>query len=207
MGSILSDIGKGRRALKLLALPSFKRLAILLLVAVPLLAWLFVKPVRMIAPEAMGLSCPSASVCVDDVTQFPLAQALYAAALSDVSTDVVPIAHPSRVIFCSSQACADSFGLGKRSAVTLGTWGTIVSPHAWKLYYVRHELIHHLQAERIGVVRLLFKPQWFVEGMAYSLSQDPRVTLAEPWESDRRQFKSWYGSIDARQLWIEAEKL
>jgi hypothetical protein len=74
----------------------------------------------------------------------------------------------------------------------------VIGPRAWKPFYVRHELIHYSQAERLGTLSLLLKPQWFVEGMAYALSQDPRAPLAEPFESYRRSFLAWYGGPASR---------
>jgi hypothetical protein len=111
------------------------------------------------------------------------------------------------VTFCSSQACADYFGLGARSAVTLGTIGTVIGPRAWKAYYVRHELIHYLQARELGVPQLLLKPSWFVEGMAYGLSEDPRAPLAQPFETYRTEFFAWYKSVGKERLWIEGGRL
>lgn len=187
--------------------PSFKRLALILLVIAPLAAWWLVKPVRVLAPGLVGISCSSGLVCVEDSAQLGVAEKLYGEAVSDVGQTISPLAGTPRVIFCSSEACADSFGLGARSAVTLGTAGTVIGPRAWKPYYLRHELIHHLQGQRLGVLRHLLLPTWFVEGMAYSLSRDPRAPLAEPWESHRRRFNAWYGSIAKKQLWEAADKL
>lgn len=78
---------------------------------------------------------------------------------------------------------------------------------AWKPYYIRHELIHVLQAEQLGVLSLLRKPKWFVEGMAYALSEDPRVPLAEPFETDRAAFRKWYLTTNKVNVWRDAEKL
>jgi hypothetical protein len=72
---------------------------------------------------------------------------------------------------------------------------------------VRHELIHYAQAERLGTLRLLFKPQWFVEGMAYALSQDPREPLTEPFESQRKRFRAWYAGVGKQGLWQAARDL
>jgi hypothetical protein len=187
--------------------PSFKRLALILLVIAPLAAWWLVKPVRVLAPGLVGIDCSSGPVCVEDPAQLGVAEQLYGAAVADVGLTISPLAGAPLVIFCSSEACAESFGLGERSAVTLGTAGTVIGPRAWKPYYLRHELIHHLQGQRLGVLRRSLLPAWFVEGMAYSLSQDPRAPLAEPWESHRRRFAAWYGSIAKDQLWEAAGKL
>lgn len=91
--------------------------------------------------------------------------------------------------------------------MTLGTWGTVIGPRAWTDYYVRHELIHHLQCQRLGVLNAVLKPVWWVEGIAYALSRDPRVPLAEPFEGYRRQFLLWMGEVDRDAMWMQAEKL
>jgi hypothetical protein len=187
--------------------PPFKRLALTLLVIVPALAWAIVKPVRVLVPEWGGVHCMSSFVCVDDLSKAAEADALYSQAVDFIGARVSPVPGKPRVTFCSSQACADYFGLGDRSAVTLGTIGTVIGPRAWKPYYVRHELIHYLQARELGVPQLLLKPSWFVEGMAYSLSEDPRVPLAQPFEGYRRDFLAWYKSVGREKLWVEGERL
>lgn len=182
-------------------------MALLLFIIVPLAAWIIVKPIRVIAPQLVGVSCFGEMVCVDDASQIQTAEILYSDALTFVSSSISSVDAAPRIIFCATETCAQSFGLGARSAVTIGAFGTVIGPRAWRPYYVRHEMIHYLQGERLGVLRLLFKPSWFVEGMAYSLSQDPRARLAEPFEGYRREFLSWYASIDKQRLWVEARKL
>jgi hypothetical protein len=170
-------------------------------------AWFVVKPVRALLPNSMGMVCPNAQICVESETQTAEAQALYAEALAFVSNRVGKLESTPKVVFCHTDACADAFGLGKRSAVTVGSWVTIIGPRAWKPYYVRHELIHVLQSQQLGELPLLFKPQWFKEGMAYGLSEDPRHPLPEPFESDRAQFDAWVRTVPADQFWARAAKL
>jgi hypothetical protein len=187
--------------------PSLKRVALLLVTVVPALAWAVVKPVRVIFPELAGVSCVSQAICIDDPAQMKQAEALYVEAVNFVGTRVAPVEQTPRVIFCAEKACADSFGLGARSAVTFGTAGTVIGPKAWKTFYVRHELIHYVQTKRFGSIHLFFKPSWFVEGMAYALSEDPRVPLAEPFEGYRSTFLGWYKMVGKEHLWSEAAKL
>lgn len=184
------------------------RLAFLLLVVVPVAAWFVVKPVRVIAPRFMGMHCADASVCVETPDQLAEARSLYTESLAFVAqrAGASPSGQPL-VIFCSTQHCADQFGLGERSAVTVGTVGTVIGPKAWKGYYVRHELIHHLQGQRFGVLRRLFMPSWLIEGMAYSLSEDPRATLAEPWQQYRAQFNEWQSKLGQQSLWSAASRM
>ena len=171
------------------------------------MAWAIVRPVRVVAPEFAGAVCISHSICLDDRTQTERAKLLYSEASDFVNRNVASVEGQPRLIFCSTQSCADSFGLGARSAVTLGTLGTVIGPRAWQPHYVRHELIHYVQGKRFGVIGLLLKPTWFVEGMAYGLSQDPRTPLAEPFESYRSKFLAWYGLVDKSQMWREGGKL
>lgn len=188
-------------------LPSPTRLAVLLFVVLPVACWALVRPVRVLAPTWAGVSCNAEQVCVDDAARLPQAIDLSHEAQSFVAGHLSPLQQAPRVVFCATQACAESFGLGSRSAVTLGTVGTVIGPRAWQPYYVRHELIHQLQGQKLGVVSLLFKPSWFVEGMAYALSEDPRPTLAEPWQAYRAQFRDWYAQLQTTQLWDAASRL
>lgn len=185
--------------------PSAKRLLVLIGLVVPALAWAIVKPVRILVPSLAGVTCTD-SVCVDVEARFGEAHQLASEARAFVQSRLGPMGDQPRTVFCSTDSCADYFGLGARSALTLGRWGTVIGPRAWKAYYVRHEMIHQAQALRLGVLPLLLKPDWIVEGMAYGLSEDPRAPLAEPFESQRRQFLAWYGRIQPDRIWAEVDK-
>jgi len=184
-----------------------KRLLLICVLCIPVSAWAFFKPVRIIAPELMGLSCVNDIICTDNVSLYEEATALYEEALHFVGSSVGTIEQKPRVIFCSTKTCFQSFGLGKRSAATIGTFGIVISPRAWKPYYVRHEMIHHLQNEKLGMFRVWSDPKWIIEGMAYALSQDPRPKLSEPFEQYRSQFKVWYKQVGKEELWTEARNL
>jgi hypothetical protein len=174
---------------------------------IPVAAWAFVKPVRIVAPELVGLSCINDSLCTDNVSRFQEAAELYDEALHFVDASVDVIENKPRVIFCNSDHCFQAFGLGKRSAATIGTFGIVISPRAWKPYYVRHEMIHHLQNEKLGIIKAWREPKWFMEGMAYSLSEDPRQQLSGPFEQYRSQFEGWYRLVSKERLWTEARHL
>jgi hypothetical protein len=179
----------------------------MLVVVLPPAAWILVKPVRVLAPTLVDVRCLSATLCIDDPVRADEAQALYAEAEAYVSANVEQIGRPPKLVFCATEACAQSFGLGARAAVTVGTLGTVIGPRAWVPYLVRHEMIHYVQGRRINVLRLLFKPRWFVEGMAYAMSGDPRVPLPEPFEAYRRAFVEWYANVGRERLWEEARRL
>jgi hypothetical protein len=179
---------------------------IVLVLALPIAAWAFAKPVRVLAPQFEGLSCVG-RVCVDDVSRVAEALALYRGAVAFVDGSVGVLQSPPRALFCSTPACSADFGFGRRQAYTVGTFGIAISDRGWRPYYVRHELIHHLQNEHLGSVRnSFFKPAWFREGMAYSLSGDPR-TLPEPLQRYRAQFDAWLREVGMAGLWSQAERL
>lgn len=177
------------------------------MLVLPPAAWFVVPPVRVLAPTWVGVSCVSATLCVDDPTLAREAEQLYAEAEEFVSRNVAQIGRSPRVVFCSTDRCARDFGLGLRASLALGTFGIIIGPRAWQPHLVRHEMIHYVQARRLNVFLLLFKPKWFVEGMAYALSGDPRAPLPEPLEGWRREFLAWYANVGPERLWVEARKL
>jgi hypothetical protein len=69
-------------------LPSLKVRLLVMLAVVPLLAWFLVKPVRVLAPQLAGVSCLSASVCVDDAARRQEAEGLRAEAMAFVQNSL-----------------------------------------------------------------------------------------------------------------------
>ncbi len=126
--------------------------AIILLTAATGAAWVFVKLLRVLAPELLGLHCSPAGVCVDDLSRLQEAIALRNDAIQFVNSNIGQIASPSRAVFCSTRKCALEFGFINRFAYNVGTFGMGFSPLGWKPFLVRHELIHHLQDERLGIL-------------------------------------------------------
>lgn len=96
---------------------------------------------------------------------------------------------------------------GKAAAKAVGNLGLLVAPRGWKDFYITHELIHHRQAEEWGNIAMLTKPKWLVEGMAYSLSDDPRPTLSVPFQQWRAQFKLWHQQNPDSNIWHATEKV
>ena len=184
-----------------------KKLILLVALALPLAAWAFVKPVRALVPQLEGLECED-RVCVDDPARRSQATALYRDAVKFVQTQVGAMETTPRAVFCSTRACSEKFGLEHRNAYNVGLAALVIGDRSWYPFFVRHELIHHLQNERLGSWRTwLFKPVWFREGMAYSLSRDPRRPLPEPLQGYRSEFEAWYERVGPERLWSEAGKL
>lgn len=162
-----------------------------ILLLVPISAFAFFKPVRVLIPEAFGVSCDEHNVCAEDASRLAAAVSLLNDSKSSLATQWgLSIGEP-KIIFCSSEKCQSTFGLGQKAGFTLGSFGIAIAPRGWKQYYVAHELIHYWQADNFGSMALLKGEQWLIEGMAYSLSDDPRKELHEPFESYRQKFNDW----------------
>lgn len=178
----------------------------LVLHLLPIAAWAAFKPIRVVAPELLGLHCASSGVCVDDQQRLAEAEALRQEALAFVNRNVGTINNPPRTIFCATMACTHAFGFTNNAAYNVATWGIVISYRGWQPYFVRHELIHHLQNERLGTLNAwLLKPSWLIEGMAYTLSEDPRQPLPSPLEQWRDAFTKWRTATSHQNLWQAAE--
>lgn len=175
------------------------------LIASPVAALAFVKPLRVAAPALMpGITCTSASICIDDTAALGNAQALYREGYEKAAAAVGPFQGSPRVVFCVTQACAETFGMGRRAGAAILDFGLVVAPRGWKPYYLAHEMIHYRQAETLGRLAMVTKPTWLIEGMAYSLSGDPRLSLGQPLDQWRSQFDTWRAGIGSRDLWEAA---
>ena len=166
--------------------------SVVIFLLVPISTFAFYKPVRVLAPETFGVSCNEQNVCAEDSSQLAAAVSLLNDSKSFLGTQWGLSIGKPKIIFCSSEKCQSTFGLGQKAGFTLGSFGIAIAPRGWKQYYVAHELIHHWQADNYGSIALLKGEQWLIEGMAYSLSNDPRKELHEPFESYRQRFNDWH---------------
>lgn len=176
--------------------------------ALPVVTWAAFKPIRVLAPELAGVHCTQDNICVDDLSRLEQARFLRDESVNFVESRVGRLAQVPRFIFCSAAPCERSFGFTGNAAYHVGTFGVVIGPRGWQRHFARHELIHHLQMENIGSLHaLLFTPTWFIEGMAYALSEDPRHPLPEPLEGWRSQFEHWIASVPGQDLWLAARAL
>jgi hypothetical protein len=181
------------------------RIVLLATLAAPFAAWAFMKPLRVLAPQLAGVSCYSGGICTDDASRLDELVQMKAAAIRFVELKLGALADQPRIVFCSTEVCERSFGIGARASYNVGTVGVVVARRGWQSYFIRHELIHHLQGERIGTLRMWLKtPTWIIEGMAYSVSEDPRHPLQQPWETYRQQYERWVATVPQSHLWSAA---
>lgn len=181
---------------------------VMFMVILPIVAWAVYKPVRVFAPQWVDtVTCVRETICLDEVSNYAHAVSLYSDALQNVSEVLGDIESLPRLIFCSKQSCFESFGFSREAATSVGKTAIVIGPRGWKGYYVRHEMIHHRQAEVFGLIAMSQKPEWLIEGMAYSLSGDPRRPLSERWEPARSRFEQWIETVDKNRIWDEAGKI
>ncbi|QNX35601.1 hypothetical protein [Acinetobacter seifertii] len=185
-----------------IGLYGFVALALLILAT---LIWF--KPIRVVFAHHLSLLHCEDHICVDDAKTEPLAKTLYNRALQETQDKVGAFHQQPTMVFCSTLECANTFGMGKAAAKAVGNLGLLVAPRGWKDFYITHELIHHRQAEEWGNIAMLTKPKWLVEGMAYSLSDDPRPTLSEPFQQWRAQFKLWHQQNPNPNIWYTTGKV
>ena len=184
-----------------------KLLVLAALLAAAPVTWAAFKPIRVMAPEWVGMTCDG-RVCVEEPARMAAAKTVYADALAFVDHRVGVIQAPPRMAFCSTLACSRRFGFTSQGAYTVGTSGIAISHRGWAPYFARHELIHHLQNERLGTIRAgFFKPAWWREGMAYSLSEDPRRPLPPSLERQRAAYETWEKALRGRDVWQAAATL
>ena len=150
-----------------------KHFLLICLLCIPVAIWMLYKPMRVIVPELNGVSCPNEDICTDNVLRYEEAIALYEEAYEFLNSSVGIIEKKPCVIFCASQACFQSFGFSKAAASTVGTSGIVIGPRGWKNYYIRHEMIHHLQAERLGVLKQWRSPLGSRRGWLTLLARIP----------------------------------
>jgi len=168
----------------------------LMLLALPLSALTFYKQSRLVVPELYGVTCIDSYICLEDITKTDNAKELYEYASKLTEKKLTKIQNKPIVIFCSSKQCSEKFGLKRASAFNLGTFGIIISHKGWKKHLVSHEFIHYWQSSINGNIKMLVlsNKQWLIEGMAYSMSEDPRPVLSEPYQGYRATFNKWFSA-------------
>jgi hypothetical protein len=172
----------------------------LLAALMPPLAWAVVKPLRILAPEWNGVSCVGA-VCVDRPQRLAEAQALYEAAHAAVASRLAPLRGRPLTVFCSTRTCYHAFGGGMERGMALFDLGIILAPDSWVPHIVEHELIHMLQSERIGLYQRLRAPAWYVEGMAFTLSEPPAYDLPDYAQPLVAEYSVWEARVGRAAVW------
>lgn len=169
------------------------KLAVLSALTLLLVACAAYKPARVLAPEQFGMTCPEPTLCIDDIAALPKAKKLRTDAVQIVESRFGPFKKEPRVLFCTTKDCFKTFGPPVIAAQNVGRSGSVINAIGWHDHIVRHELIHHWQNEQFGLIKASHGlPRWYIEGMAYELSEDPRDTIPnEQAQGYRETFRAW----------------
>jgi hypothetical protein len=151
-------------------------------------------PLRALVPGLFGMVCEE-RVCVDDARRLAEAQQLVRSARADVAQKL------------GAPHTLPLFGKRRSTAETFGGRAILIGPRGWAAHFVRHELIHAAQYEKLGFIRAWRGPRWIIEGMAYSLSEDPRHPLPTELEGWRTQYERRFGGERGAALWAGVEAL
>lgn len=170
------------------------------LAIVALAAFAFIKPLKVLFPQSVGVHCIDNRICIEKVQRIELARKLYQQAMTTVEARLGAFKNPPRIIFCSTHECFRYFGFNRAAARTIGTFGIVIAPRGWLPHYLRHEMIHHWQAENFGNLNTWIAPAWITEGMAYAISEDPRSELEIPYQQYRANFLKTYGALEGPEL-------
>src|SRR5882672_7555517 len=106
-------------------------LAVVSVLVLPLAAWAFAKPVRVLAPELEGLTC-ELRICVDDPARRAEAVTLYLDALRYVEASLGPLETRPLAVFCSTRACAQQFGFKGQNAYNFGAYAIVIGDRGWQ---------------------------------------------------------------------------
>lgn len=186
---------------------SLLKLAILVLViAMPAIAWAAFKHIRILAPALNRVACVD-RVCVEDPSRLTEAMALQRAAIAEVGRKMAPLKHAPVTVFCSTRQCYHSFGGGMERGAALFDWGVILPPESWVPYIVEHEYIHMLQAQQLGLLGRQRTPAWFKEGMPFFVSDPPGHELPEYARPLAARYQAWEQRIGRENVWKAADGL
>lgn len=167
---------------------------------------LFIKPLKILAPEYFAIHC-NQSICVEDSNRLTEAKKLYETALASLDNQGLGLNTNPRFIYCSTDKCYKYFGGGNERAISYPFLGTIIAPTSWQVYISQHELIHWTQFDNLGAISTMQKPEWFREGMAYQFSDAPSDDIPEHYLPLIKQYTDWHAEKSWQSIWQESNKL
>lgn len=163
-------------------------------------------PHRALTPGLFGLSQAAPGLWIDDPAQGPGAEELIHEANAVVADFFGPLETRPFFVFCTTQACADRFGL-RPNGLTYGHRLIVIGPKGQNPTIVTHERAHAEVHRSLRLSDLWHQriPTWFDEGLATHLSGSTRVDRpADPRDADwicaARSFRDW-GRVHTDRGW------
>jgi hypothetical protein len=166
-------------------------------------------------PAAAAVACPSCYGFADMGGNLYLensmtpqeredAQAIVAQARDRVKTFYGALDGNPRILICKTDACYDPMG-GKSHGIALLDKALFLSPRGENAVIAAHELSHIELHSRLGLEKTWNKaiPQWFDEGLAVNISNDPRYLKPEG-TADRCILEPEANMPTTRNAWVES---
>ncbi|MCK5725193.1 MAG: hypothetical protein KAH22_00055 [Thiotrichaceae bacterium] len=173
---------------------------VILSLLLSIVAYFFIKPVRVLLPELTGVQCVETWLCIDDLSKIETAKKLYTRTLNDIESKLTPFNNNPKMIFCSTSHCYEKFGFSRSKVNAVADFGMVIGPDGWKPHEIKHELVHYWHSENFGIIKSWVSPLWIREGMAYSLSDNPKAVLNEPFESYRKDYNYTFSQFKGLEL-------
>lgn len=171
------------------------------------LCFIFYKPLHVVSPKIYGLRKIGPKLYIDNIDKRNDALIQYNNSIQELSTIGFKYEKYPTIIFCYDNKSYERFGFKESAARSIEGIAIILGPRGiTETYFLKHELIHYWQEKNLGIFYNLNYPKRIIEGMAYSISNDLRHPLEEPWEDYRNKFEDWYNSIDKNNLIFEIRK-
>jgi hypothetical protein len=157
-------------------------------------------------PSCFGLSVADSNVFIEettDKTDAAIATTTIAHARDRVREFYGTLQSNPRILVCLTEACYQRIGGGGSTGMALLDFALLLSPRGNKIVIASHEMAHIELHRRIGLVATVERriPQWFDEGLAALVSQDPRYLKPEG-VADRCITSSAQDLPTARSAWV-----
>jgi hypothetical protein len=135
------------------------------------------RAMKLIAPTWFGMESIASRVYVDKA--MPAGQRaeilkLVSGAEQQVRRYYGSATAKPKLLFCSREETFQSFGGTKQTGLTVLGYASLFSPRGLSVPIVAHEWSHVEFYSRVDLRRWLGVPQWFDEGLAVTVSEEPR---------------------------------
>jgi hypothetical protein len=157
-----------------------------------------------LCPACFGLSSAGSGIFIektDDPAATRAAQMTIGIARQRVRNFYGDLQSHPRILVCVTEACYQKIGGGQSTGMALLNFALLLSPRGDRVVIAAHEISHIELHARLGLFGTLARwvPQWFDEGLAAVISDDPRYVAPTP---DRCILHSDEDLSTARAAWV-----
>ncbi len=169
------------------------------------------RSMRLFSPAASGMEGLGRGIYADPaLSEAERAELLDAVAQGRERTEKFygGLATSPTITACATMDCYRYFG-GIGTKGTSRWWVIVLAPRGRTAAVVAHEWSHSELAQRIGKIRTMFGvPQWFDEGVAVLLSEDPDYS-EERWRSatDNGAKRLPFPELWSQRAWLRATRI